>query len=223
MESPSPKPQFTPDYQEFETRDDAAYQKSVRTARLVESARLGLTALALLAGITIIGTSGDTLSVYNTTHLGEEYFLALWPSAFDIRPTIALITCGAIVFVASAISLVVSKLPPIRNNPLIHASVSFLIPAVCLIAGLVGTSFFYGVNSSKTDYSLQAWSCQWSSVDMNIKPHWGQLCKESKAALYLMVMIIPLEVLVLMTAAVGVFAGKKSMIVRERKGSPALS
>jgi hypothetical protein len=58
---------------------------------------------------------------------------------------------------------------------------------------------------------------------MNIKPHWGQLCKESKAALYLMVMIIPLEVLVLGVAAVGAFAGKKPLIVRERKGSPAMS
>jgi hypothetical protein len=112
-ESPSPKPQFTSDYQEFETRDDAAYQKNVRTARLVESICLGLTALALLAGITIVGTSADTLSVYNTTHLGEDYFLPLWPSAFDIRPTIALVTCGAIIFVASAVSIVVSKLPPV--------------------------------------------------------------------------------------------------------------
>lgn len=112
-ESPSPKPQFSSDYQEFETRDDAAYQKSVRTARLVESIRLGLTALALLAGITIVGTSADTLSVYNTTHLGEDYFLPLWPSDFDIRPTIALVTCGAIIFVTSAISIVVSKLPPV--------------------------------------------------------------------------------------------------------------
>lgn len=112
MESPSPKPQFTSDYQEFETRD-AGYQKSVRKARLVESIRLALTALALLAGITIVGTSADALSVYNTTHLEEAFLLPLWPSDFDIRPTISLVTCGAIVFVSSAISLVVSKLPPV--------------------------------------------------------------------------------------------------------------
>ena len=111
--SPSPEPQFTPDYQEFETRDDAAYQKSVRKARVVESVRLGLTTLALLAGVTILGTSADTLSVYNTTHLGQDYFLPLWPTNFDIRPTIALVTCSAIIFVVSAVSIVVSKLPPV--------------------------------------------------------------------------------------------------------------
>ena len=58
---------------------------------------------------------------------------------------------------------------------------------------------------------------------MNVKPYWGQLCKESKVALYLMVMMIPLELLVLGAAAVGVFAEKKSLVVRERKGSPAMS
>jgi len=238
----SSKPQLSPDYQEFEPRDDAGYQKSVRTARLVESVRLGLTTVALLAGISIVGTSGDTLSVYNTTTLADNYNLSLWPNEFDLRPTIALITCGAIVFVASTASIVASKLPPVsilatrypllhlltlatqlRNNPIVQTSTSFLIPTICLIAALIGTSFFYGVNSSNTVFSLQAWSCQWSDINMNTKPHWGSLCKESKAALYLMVMVVPLEVLVLGTAAWGAFAGKKQLIVRERKGSPAMS
>jgi hypothetical protein len=106
------KPQFTPDYQEFETRD-AGYEKKIRVARTVESVRLGLTGLAFLAGISIVGVVGDTLSVYNTTHLGEDYLLPLWPSDFDIRPTISLVICGAIVLLASAVSLAVSKLPPV--------------------------------------------------------------------------------------------------------------
>ena len=58
---------------------------------------------------------------------------------------------------------------------------------------------------------------------MNVQPHWGQLCKESKAALYLMVMIIPVEVIVLSTIAFGSFAEKKQLVVTERKGSPAMS
>jgi len=221
-ESPSPKPQFNTDVSEFETRD-VGYQKNVRTARLVESVRLGLAALALLAGISIVGTSADTLAVYNTTTLDENYFLAIWPNEFDLRPTVALVTCGAITFAASTASLIASRLPPIRNNPLVRTSVSFVIPAICLIAALIGMSFFYGVNASNNVFSLQAWSCQWSSIDMNVKPHWGTLCKESKAALYLMVMIVPLEVLVLGTAAWGAFTEKKQLIVREKTGSPAMS
>jgi hypothetical protein len=58
---------------------------------------------------------------------------------------------------------------------------------------------------------------------MNVQPHWEQLCKESKTALYLMVMCIPVEVIVLSTAAWGAFAERKHLIVTERKGSPAMS
>jgi hypothetical protein len=84
-------------------------------------------------------------------------------------------------------------------------------------------SFFYGVNASSAVYSIQAWTCQWSSLTMTTAPYWGTLCKESKVALYLMVMIIPLEVLVLGTTAWGAIAQKKQVAFRERKGSPAMS
>jgi hypothetical protein len=94
-----------------------------------------------------------------------------------------------------------------------------------LIAGLVGTSFFYGVNASNTTFSLQSWSCQWSAIDMNMKPHFRTLCKESKTALYLMVMMIPLQVIIMLTVVVGAISEKKQrqVVVHERKGSPAMS
>lgn len=113
----SVKNQFQTDIHEFDTRD-VAREKLVRTARIVDSVRLGMTALALLAGVTIIGTSAHTLAVFNQTHVGQDFLLPLsgvWPSQFDIRPTIALVVCGSIIFVASAASLIASKLPPVRN------------------------------------------------------------------------------------------------------------
>ena len=57
---------------------------------------------------------------------------------------------------------------------------------------------------------------------MNVQPYWGHLCKESKTALYLMVMCIPIEVLVLAATAWGAM-GEKSLATTERKGSPAMS
>lgn len=96
------------EFQEFDT-PGAVSQKDVRNLRTIETARLGLTVLGLLAGVIIMGVSADTLYIYNTTHLGPDYFLALWPSTFDIRPTTALVVCGTIVFVTSAISLLSSK------------------------------------------------------------------------------------------------------------------
>jgi len=221
----SAKPQFQPDINEFETRD-AAYDKKARTVRIIESIRLGLLTLALLAGVTILGTSADTLAVYNKTHIGENFFLPLsgvWPSEFDLRPTIALVTCGSIISIASAASLISSKISSIRYNPVIHSSSSFVASTICLFAGLIGMSFFYGVNRSNTVFSLQAWTCQWSDVSMTSSPHWGTLCKESKVALYLTVMIVPLEVLILASSAYVSSLERKQLIMRERKGSPAMS
>lgn len=102
------KPGFTSEFNEFEA-PDAGHQKNAKTARLVESARLALTALALCSSVIILGTSGDTLSVFNTTHLRNDSILSLWPAKFDLRPTVALVVCSAIVVFASALSLAASK------------------------------------------------------------------------------------------------------------------
>ncbi|KAG0652060.1 hypothetical protein D0Z07_1461 [Hyphodiscus hymeniophilus] len=219
---PDQKPEFTSDFEEFETRD-AGYEKRQRLARVVESVRFGLTVLALLAGLTILGTSADTLSVYNKTRSGSDFIISLWPAEFDIRPTTALIVCSAIIFLTSTIALVGMKVPTIRNNPFTHSTISFAAPTICLIAALIGTSFFYGVNASNTVNSLKSWSCQWSDISMNVQPHWGQLCKESKTALYLTVMCIPVEVLVLATTAWGTMSVNRPLVITERKGSPAMS
>jgi len=110
------KPQFTTDYQEsqdqhseFETRGGID-RKASGVSRVAESARLGLTVLALLVGITMLGTAATTLQVYNTTSLTTDFRLSPWPREFDLRPTIALVTCGAIVFVASTISMIAGKI-----------------------------------------------------------------------------------------------------------------
>jgi len=58
---------------------------------------------------------------------------------------------------------------------------------------------------------------------MSSAPHWGALCKESKAALYLTIVIIPLEVLILGLSLWVSSAERKQLVIRERKGSPALS
>lgn len=131
------EPEQTSSFPEFEIRE-LERQKSTKTIRMVESARLGLTVLALLSAIVIVGTSAETLGVYNRTHLGQDYFLALWPTNFDIRPTIALITCGAIIVLASAISLATSKVPavcpsrqpmtPITDLDRFEANLSSILP-----------------------------------------------------------------------------------------------
>lgn len=56
---------------------------------------------------------------------------------------------------------------------------------------------------------------------MDNPPHYSTLCKQSKAALYLSIALIPIEVIVLGLAAWGFMAEKKAVVIHERKGSPA--
>lgn len=88
---------------------DLRYQSRLRSLRLVDSVRNGLTALSLLCAITVLGTSADSLAVYNATHLPSDFNLALWPNAFDLRPTIALVAGSAIVVLTGFVSLLFSK------------------------------------------------------------------------------------------------------------------
>lgn len=109
------KPHLDPEITSFEApptlethpamRSSSAHKRS----NLITSINTGLTVLALLSAITIVGTSADTIQVYNTTSVGEGRFLSMWPNEFDLRPTVALVVCGAIILVASALSLVASK------------------------------------------------------------------------------------------------------------------
>lgn len=216
------KPKLSPDYQEFDA-PPIAIQRVGSATRAVEGARLGLTVLAFVAGVVILATSADTLTTYNETHLSEDFFLPLWPNNFNIRPTMALVTCGSIILIASAISLAVSKIPALSSKVGLRMIVSLLTPVISLIAGIIGTSFFYGVNASETEFSLQGWSCQWTDVNMSTEPNFSMLCDESQAALSLTVMIIPLQILVLGMSVIDLVVSKKGLSVHDRKESPAMS
>lgn len=89
--------------------EDLRLDSKIHMYGLANSVRLALTALALAAGITILGVSADAVAVYNATHVPDDYLLPLWPSNMDLRPTVALVAGGAIVVVANAISLLANK------------------------------------------------------------------------------------------------------------------
>ena len=88
-------------------------------------------------------------------------------------------------------------------------------------------SFFYGVNASTTNDSLQSWTCRWEDVTMTMQPHFGTLCRQSKASVGLAVMLVPVEAIILGLAAYQFVLEKRSSMTsdgRGRKaGSPALS
>ncbi|KAI1393404.1 uncharacterized protein F4822DRAFT_11697 [Hypoxylon trugodes] len=199
-------------YSEADLQDPLcrACQKKIR---LVDSARLGLTGLALLCGLTILGTSADTLAVYNATHLSGDFHLPLWPDQFDLRPTIALVIGSSIVVLANIVSLLFSKVKMLRNKNSAHSALSLATPFVGFTAVMISMIFFYAVNASSTDDTLQSWSCQWGFASMSAKPHFGTLCNESRTALYLSVILVPVELVVFTVA------GYQSILERKLIGA----
>ncbi|KAM0562617.1 hypothetical protein ACHAPJ_002307 [Fusarium lateritium] len=212
----------------FETDvESVRTEPSFRLYRLIDSARLGLTVLGLAAGLTILGVSADAIAVYNATYVPEDWFLQLWPSSFDMRPTVALVVGSTLVVVTSLVSLVAGKIPTARRNAGVKAAVTFTPPLVALIAAIIAMSFFYSVNASTTTDSLQSWTCRWKDVTMNVQPHFGTLCKQSRAGVGLSVMLVPVEAIILGLAAYQfVLERRFDMTVHgsgRKAGSPSLS
>jgi len=208
---------------EFEVdSQDFHLQSQIKTLRRVDSIRVGVTLLALLMGLSILGVSADAVNTYNATHVSYDFLLPLWPDEFDLRPTVALVVGATLVMVANALSLVASKVqsvshpppppPPggrgfnavmvtwltrpsnqLRQRTAVHKPLMFVAPFVGLAAAVIAIIFFYAVNTSDTYDTLLSWTCRWKEVGMAQKPHFGTLCKESWAGLYLSILLIPVE------------------------------
>ncbi|KAH6661385.1 hypothetical protein BKA67DRAFT_551044 [Truncatella angustata] len=211
---------------EFEVDpQDLQHHSHLRTIRLVDGARVGLTLLALLSGITILGTSGHALDVYNNTSLATNFLLPLWPDEFDARPTVALVIGSAIVVLASILSLAFSKTASLRSRVAIHTPLTLVTPFVGFTASTIAMILFYAVNTSSTVDTLQSWSCQWESIEMTVQPYFGTLCRESKTALYLSVILVPVEAVILSLAGYQLALEKKAagLARSTKRGSPTPS
>lgn len=114
-----------------------------------------------------------------------------------------------------------------RRNAAFKAAITFVPPAIALVAAIIAMSFFYGVNASTTNDSLQSWTCRWKDVTMNVQPHFGTLCKQSRAGVALSVMLVPVEAIILGLAAYQFTLEKRFDLgargPSRKAGSPALS
>lgn len=203
---------------------DLHLQAKLKTLRLLDGVRVGITAVALLAAITILGVSGDALAVFDSTHVPSEYRLALWPDHFDLRPTVALVVGSAIIVVSNILALFSSKVRMLRDRPAVHTPVMFAAPLIGFIVAIVAMGYFYNVNASVTVDTLQSWSCRWSDVHMVSRPHFSTLCKESQAGLYLSILLIPIEAIALAVSGYQFVVERQvsTMAHGSRRASPML-
>lgn len=103
----------------------------------------------------------------------------------------------------------------LRNQTYVHTPLTFATPFVSFTAVMISMIFFYAVNSSITDDTLQSWSCQWGFASMSARPHFSTLCNESRTALYLSVILVPVELIVL------TIAGYQSTLERKSISAPS--
>lgn len=90
---------------------DQYLRKKIVAVNIIDGARVSITGLALLCGITILGMSANAISVYNSTSLAEAGWLSIWPASLDLRPTIALLAGSCLVTIANIAGLLCSKVP----------------------------------------------------------------------------------------------------------------
>lgn len=200
---------------------DQHLQSKQKMIRTLDAARSGATALALAMGLAVLGTSGNTLRVYNETGSPEKDIgLSLWPAQFNIRPTVALVVGAVFVVLASAVSLGFARVASLRTK---QKPASLGGPVVGLIASLIAIIFFYAVNASETTDTFASWTCRWKEIPMSQAPHWDALCGQSYAGIYLAILLVPVEAAVL---GLAVYQGKEERYAERYQGakaSPALS
>jgi hypothetical protein len=110
---------------------------------------------------------------------------------------------------------------------LVNLVTGFAVPLIGFIVAFIAMAFYYGVNASDKVETFQSWTCRWQDVAMRTEPHFGTLCKQSRAGLGLAVAIVPLEAVVLGLAAYQMILERNiesTSASRSRKAaSPALS
>ena len=89
----------------------------------------------------------------------------------------------------------------LRKRSSVHTPLTFVAPAAGFMAVMVAMILFYAVNASTRADTLQSWTCRWGYARMAAKPHFGSLCRQSRTALYLSVVLVPLELAVFTLAA----------------------
>ncbi|KAH6624834.1 hypothetical protein B0J18DRAFT_192549 [Chaetomium sp. MPI-SDFR-AT-0129] len=174
---------------------DLHLQSKLRTLGALDSARAISTALALLIGLTVLGLAGQTLRVYNETHVADEAtLLPLWPAEFNVRPTVSLVVGSAVVVVVNLFGVLCSYVRGLRTRPTLHTPTTFTTPLLGLTASLIAIIFYYTANASDVSDTFVSWTCRWRAVPMTQAPYWDTLCEQSQAGLYLAVVLVPVEV-----------------------------
>ncbi|KAF7592301.1 hypothetical protein BBP40_000432 [Aspergillus hancockii] len=199
--------------------DESKYLKRVQYLRWV---RLGLSIILFAIAISIISCESVPYQHYRRTSAYEKIWLYLWPLNLDLRPTIALLSCGCVIAFLNLAYIIIALLP----SP--HAHIKRLnlaakATAVCgFLAALVGfvfTIYLTGANPPagfSNVETLHSWTCKWKAVhgpltakvdDTATSPpaHFARDCALTRASFILTGLVMGAEILMGVMAGVGVW------------------
>lgn len=212
--------------------DDILAAKYQRWTKFLSIIRIATAAITLIVSVPIVGTTGNSLQAYQSTNLGGNMYLPLWPSSVDLRPTHSILACGVVVTTWSLIYLIASFFPSVRylnQPPLSSPSVLFtnkntitkprpklhLLNILSTIFGSTGlfltifTTMFVSIinghypSDTHDAGSLMTWTCKWQGFEDIAPLHFAKICTESMVGLDLVILLVILEVF----AVVGSCAG----------------
>lgn len=99
--------------------DDILAAKYQRWTKFLNVIRFATAAVTLIVSVPIVGIMGNSLKAYQSTQLGGNMYLPLWPASVDLRPTHSILACGVVITTWSLIYLIASFFPSVRFNPLL--------------------------------------------------------------------------------------------------------
>lgn len=152
--------------------------------------------LSIGLSIAIIGTAGRTLTVYQTQHNDNAYFLPLWASHFDLRELGALIGTSTVIVVLNAILAVALFVTALPANLIVLASSS-----LSTVISILAVSFSAVLNNRGPRDTLQSWTCRWRDLsEQGVPRQFDTLCHETRFAFYTTIPVLILQLILLALA-----------------------
>ncbi|KAK2813816.1 hypothetical protein FQN50_000217 [Emmonsiellopsis sp. PD_5] len=199
------------------TASDAEESAYLLRNKVFHWIRTSLSALIFIIAIVVIGCEAHSLQYYKETNPFREWGLPLWPQGLDLRPTTALIASGAVIAGLTLTYLVVACIPSPHARIILLNTLISLVAVGGLIASIAAMAFTSTVtdprinNSDNIGETIRSWTCKYSfrgGLDHNgqlveATGHFGRLCVETSASFSLMSLLIALEAILTVGAAVG--------------------
>ncbi|CRL28534.1 unnamed protein product [Penicillium camemberti] len=179
--------------------------------RVIHLARLGLSFLIFGVAIAVVACEAPPLRHYKNTSQWASAGLALWPLNFDLRPTIAAISCGCVITILNLVYITVALLPSPHSRIKslnIYASASAIAGFSTALVGILFIIYLpssdYPAGFSKNE-TLHSWTCKWKTGTSSTSTprHFDRDCVNTRAGFVLLCVLLGMEVLMGLVAAVG--------------------